>query len=409
MQITHTGCATPGVGVSNQFAHYVQFLPSHIALPTCWIEEERSALRGTSLETALEAKLKSLDRECSEFRSATSSIAWCQRTWWDTNTGTLSFEDWKLIDAMYRSRALDLPGTGHSMIPYIDNANHASGDNTTSLYETDLDGNAILILRNGKDLKRGDEVTITYGDGKGACEMLFSYGFIEEGATSARELFLDLDVLDDDPLKLAKKAVSNSAPGFRLFDNNGHVSWEGPFVWLLCINEEDGLEFQLLQKNDGERELKVFWRGAEMSDLSKIATLLREDPKWPLFELRATVVVRDRVKKQLVILDNSKTDIVPVDGPVKEHTAIHYATKLRVLEETLMLQAYDEWENKVHRIVNTASLACFRTPILYTLSDNHPDCKRTVPFRDRARVPRQRNTEWVYIDTRGRFLLSKVH
>lgn len=365
MQITHTGHATPSVGVSNQFTHYVQLLPSHIPLPTFWIEEERLRLRGTSLETALEAKLNSLDREFGEFRSATSSIAWCQRTWWDINTGTLCFEDWKLIDAMYRSRALDLPGTGHSMIPCLDNANHASGENTISLYETDLDGDAILILRDGKDLERGDEVTITYGDEKGACEMLFSYGFIEKGMASAREMFLDLDILDDDPLKLAKKAVSNSAPGFRLFDHCGYVSWEGPFVWLLCINEEDGLEFRLLQKNDGERELKVFWRGAEMSGLSKIATLLKEDPKWPLFELRATVVVRDRVTRQLMNLDSSKTDVISVDGPVEEHTAIHYAARLRVLEETLMLQAYDELKNKVSRSVNTPRPACFRTPSLY--------------------------------------------
>lgn len=392
MQITHTGHATPRVGVSNQFTQYVQLLPSHIAIPTFWIEAERSTLRSTSLETALEAKLNSLDREFSEFRSATSSIAWCQRIWWDTDTGTLSFEDWKLVDAMYRSRALDLPGTGHSMIPCIDNANHASSDNTTSLYETDLDGNAILVLRDGKDLKRGDEVTITYGDEKGACEMLFSYGFIEEGMTSARELFLDLDIQDDDPLKLAKKAVSNSAPGFRLFDHSGTVSWEGPFVWLLCINEEDGLEFQLLQKNDGERELKVFWRGAEMSDLSKIETLLGEDPKWPLFELRATVVVRDRVEKQLLILKSSKTDVASHDRPIKEHTAIQYAARLRSLEETLMLQAHNEWENKVPRSFHTPSLDCFRTPISYALSDNYEDCKRIVSFKHRATIPGKRNT-----------------
>lgn len=393
MQITHTGPTIPPIGVSNQFTQYIQLLPSHITIPTFWIEEERSTLRGTSLETALEAKLNSLDLEFGEFRSATSSIAWCQRIWWDTGTSTLSFEDWKLIDAMYRSRALDLPGTGHVMVPCIDNANHASGDNTISLYETDIDGNASLILRDGKVLKCGDEVTITYGDEKGACEMLFSYGFLEEEMTSARELFLDLDIQDDDPLKLAKKAVSNSAPGFRLFDHSDTVGWQGPFVWLLCINEEDGLEFELLQKNDGERELKVCWRGAEILDLSKIETLLREDPKWPLFELRATVVVRDRVEKQLNILDSSQAGFNLVNGLAKiEHTAMYYAARLRGLEETLMLQAYDECENKASRSFHTPSLDCFRTPILYALSDNHEDCKRIVSFRDRATIPANRNT-----------------
>ncbi|KAL8688660.1 MAG: hypothetical protein Q9224_004825, partial [Gallowayella concinna] len=159
---------------------------------------------GTSLEAALEAKLRSLDREFAHLRASTVSIGWCKEYWWHAGTNGLSFDDWKQVDAIYRSRALDLPGTGHAMVPYIDMANHASGDETIALYDTDSDGNAVLVLRGGKTLKPNDEVTITYGDEKGACEMLFSYGFIEDTMTSARELFLDLDIPDDDPLKVAK-------------------------------------------------------------------------------------------------------------------------------------------------------------------------------------------------------------
>lgn len=287
MQITHTGLTnSPRVGSSNQFTQYVQMLPAHIPLPTFWCEDDRSALRGTSLEAALGAKLKSLDREFTQLQQATSSIDWCQQLWWDADTGSLSFEDWKLVDAMYRSRALDLPGTGHAMVPCIDMCNHSSGDDTVALYDTDAEGNGVLVLRDDKKLKSGEEVTITYGDEKGACEMLFSYGFMEEGMTSARESFLDLDIPDDDPLKLAKKAVSKSAPGFRLFDQMKTIGWESSFVWLICLNEEDGLEFQLLQQLDGERELKVLWRGFEVSDLSNIEALLSEDERWPLFQLR---------------------------------------------------------------------------------------------------------------------------
>lgn len=62
---------------------------------------------------------------------------------------------------MYRSRALEFPGVGDAMVPCIDMANHASGDATAALYETDDDGNAILILRHGKDISEGGEITIT--------------------------------------------------------------------------------------------------------------------------------------------------------------------------------------------------------------------------------------------------------
>ncbi len=125
-----------------------------------------------------------------------------------------------------------MPGTGHSMVPCLDMANHASGDNTSVLYETDSHGNAVLILQAGEDLAPNDEVTITYGDEKGACEMLFSYGFIEPTMNSARELFLDLEIPNDDPLRLAKKAVAQSAPGFRLFLHDDSMDWESSFSEL---------------------------------------------------------------------------------------------------------------------------------------------------------------------------------
>ena len=349
LQFTHTAGSESGhVGISNQFTQYVQMLPSEINIPTFWSEHERAALAGTSLDVALAAKLNSLNREFAEFRNATLPISWCKKYWWDEGIGCLTIEDWKLVDALYRSRALDLPGTGHAMVPCIDMANHSSGEKTNALYDTDADGNGVLVLRDGKSLKPGEEVTITYGDEKGACEMLFSYGFLEADMTSARELFLDLDIEDDDPLKLAKKSLSGSAPGFRLFSRHDSIMWESAFVWLLCVNEEDGLQFDLLQTNHGSRELKVSWRGHEMSDLSRIEPFLQEDPRWMLYQLRATVVLRDRVDRQLCALNASNGSFKTVDEVTEQaRVKIRYATKLRDLEESLMLQAYQELEDKV--------------------------------------------------------------
>lgn len=169
-----TNGATGGsLGVSNPFSEYLKFLPLRVPLPTFWNESERILLTGTSLAAALGAKLNSLDREFTLLKEKTSSIDWCQKCWWDADSGTLTFQDWKTVDAMYRSRALDLPNIGHSMVPCIDMANHAAGDSTSALYETDGDGNAILVLRESKGLAANTEVTITYGDEKGACEVNF--------------------------------------------------------------------------------------------------------------------------------------------------------------------------------------------------------------------------------------------
>ena len=53
----------------------------------------------------------------------------------------------------------------------------------------------------------GQEVNITYGDEKGACEMLFSYGFLEDEMDTAETLFLSLSIPDDDVAKAAKMKV----------------------------------------------------------------------------------------------------------------------------------------------------------------------------------------------------------
>ena len=235
------------------------------------------------------------------------------------------------------------------MVPCIDMANHASGDSTSALYETDSDGNAILVFQDGKALAPNDEVTITYGDEKGACEMLFSYGFIESTVRSARELFLDLHIPDDDPLKLAKKAVAQSAPGFRLFLHDDSTDWESSFIWLLCANEEDGLDFKLLQNNDGERELQASWKDEEITDMSNLVTLLKQEALWDVFELRATTVLQRRVEQQLLRLEGSRNSvnelliIGEIDNDIGEN-----AMRLRDLEEILLLHAYGDFETKVY-------------------------------------------------------------
>ena len=336
------------IGVLNPFTEYAKLLPPHFTLPTFWSEEERTLLVGTSLEAALEVKLRSLNRELTLLHDSTSSIDWCQRHWWNSETGALTFDDWKQVDAMYRSRALDLPGTGHAMVPCIDMANHASGDETVALYETDENGDAVLILRNGKIMVAGEEITITYGDDKGACEMLFSYGFMEDTMRSAKELFLDLEIPDDDPLKIAKMAVNKSAPGFRLFLQDNEIRWEGPFVWLLCANEEDGLRFRVLQTNDGIRELMVNWKDSEIQNVSELDVILKAEPLWDVFELRAIATLQARVESQLLALENSKDRLQLVSSGEQEMKPRFLdALRLRELEETLMLLAYEEFENKV--------------------------------------------------------------
>ena len=124
-----------------------------------WTAEELTLTRGTSLLPAITAKNNSLRAEFEKFRTATESLSWCKVVWWDS--GLCTYEDWLWVDAMYRSRALEFPGIGDAVVPCIDMANHASGNETAAIYETDALGNGILLLRPDKRLSTGEEVTIT--------------------------------------------------------------------------------------------------------------------------------------------------------------------------------------------------------------------------------------------------------
>ena len=180
--------------------------------------------------------------------------------------------------------------------------------------------------------------------------MFFSYGFIEQDMEAARELFLDLEIPDDDPLRLAKKAISKSAPGSRLFSAGGATGWESDFIWLICINEEDGLDFQVKQTTDGEKELEVRWKNSVLEDVARIEDILRQDPLWDLFQLRATAILQDRVQVQLSMLNASEEQIQNSRGsPGVSSNVWETATKLRELEWALLARADQDFEQEVRR------------------------------------------------------------
>ncbi|KAJ4313258.1 hypothetical protein N0V94_007031 [Neodidymelliopsis sp. IMI 364377] len=338
------------VGVLNPLSEYIKYLPDEL-LPTFWTEEEQDLLAGTTLQPAVRAKLNSLLREFETIRTATESIDWCAKYWWDEDNSFVTFDDWMCVDAMYRSRALEFPGVGDCMVPCVDMANHASGDATAALYETDQDGDGLLLLREGRRIGKEGEITITYGDDKGACENIFSYGFLEDTVTSAKVMFLNLDIPDDDPLRPAKIFVSTAAPGFRLFEKEGEIDWESDFIWLVVINEEDGLDFKIRQTVDGKREIQALWKDNDLDDTSKLREYLRGDPLWNVYQLRATVLLQERVEMQVQTLKQ-------VGRPRKETSVREYpwslAERLRTLELEMLERAMEALETQKSRLLESA-------------------------------------------------------
>jgi hypothetical protein len=320
---------------------YISFLPNEL-LPTFWTSDEVELLRGTSIHAALSAKQKSLAREFSHLCDATQDVRWCQDIWWDSESEkyNLCLDDCKTVDAMYRSRALEFPGIGDSMVPCIDMENHAAGAATIALYESDGAGNAVLLLRDSVNVKKGEEITITYGDNKGACEMLFSYGFIDDGMTSANELFLPLQMPGDDPLAGPKDHVSTTAPGVKFYkDEEGKLKWHSEYIYLMTVNQEDGLNFAWAQLTTGERELQMLWHDAPVASTAQLSSLLQQDKNYDLFRLRAVAILLERVEGQLEVMVNADVDAARGEGTDIRERCYKLAAQLRHLEGDFLMDA----------------------------------------------------------------------
>jgi hypothetical protein len=183
-----------------------------------------------------------------------------------------------------------------------------------------------------------------YGDEKGACEMLFSYGFIEDSMDSAKVMFIDLTIPEDDPLRMAKLSVSTTAPGFRLFDRGDGTGWESDFVWLIVVNEEDGLGINVLQTIDGKYEMKSRWKEEELVDTAQLRELLVKEELWDVYQLRAVAILQARVEVQMRMLYAVGT---PERDDHIRQTPWKLARKLRELELALLEKLYGDLEDQV--------------------------------------------------------------
>ncbi|TVY93002.1 SET domain-containing protein [Lachnellula willkommii] len=339
MQITIASPSHPqNVGVQNPWTEYCKILPSDIPVPTMWSEEERFMLIGTSLESAVNAKMSAMIREFDTLREQTTGLQWCYKSWWEHET--LQITDWILLDAWYRSRSLELPKAGESMVPCLDMANHSSVPN--AYYEQTSNDSVALLLRPDVELSLTSEITISYGELKSEAEMLFSYGFINESSTS-KALVLPLEPFPDDPLGKAKLAAFAGKPVVRISVDQDSVQWECPFLYLMCLNEEDGLDFKVLQETDGSRsQLKVFWQESDVTDIAgTFESLIGSHKLKDVFKLRAVALLHDRIRQQLERLYGSEetlqslTDLAHVSPDFLKN-----AIQLRTRETELLQTAF---------------------------------------------------------------------
>ncbi|KAI0390865.1 hypothetical protein F5Y17DRAFT_442873 [Xylariaceae sp. FL0594] len=347
---------TGGLGPSTGWTQYFKLLPTQVPVPTMWAEAELSLLRGISLESAVSAKLATLAKEFNHLREAASSISfWNEVLNVDEAIG---IRDWIGLDALYRSRSLGLPTSGESMVPCLDLVNHSSP--ATAYFEENENEEVLLLLRPGSQVKRGEEITINYGHDKPAAEMLFSYGFVDLDSP-ARSILLPVESMEDDPLAKAKLYILGSSPTLKITDRDtGIPQWDAPFVHLMCLNAEDGLNFKVLQETDGSTQLRLFWQEADVtSQAGNMESVVQSEKLASIFRLRVVTVVLDMVQNQLDALAREMDESVLTHA--EKSGILRAATHLREVEQDLFERVSKVLEDERTQLLEDPEVIAYLT------------------------------------------------
>lgn len=344
------------VGVRNPWSDYVRFLPQKVPSPTMWSDGERMLLKGTSLEDSIITKMAVLSREFEDLREKTIQIPWCHSCWWEDGGPfqPLLLSDWVRLDAWYRSRSLVLGNAGDVMVPVLDMANHSFQHN--AFWKQASNGNAVLFLEQGIQLDAGSEVTINYG-ARSDAESLFNYGFIDEKIPFA-SLVLGVEPMVTDPLGTAKVAAFRKRPAIRIIGHSdGQTSWECPFLYFACLNEEDGLEFKTVQQVDGEHSLKVFWQGTDVTESTdQFETLISGHRLEDVFKLRAAELVRGRVELQIERLLASEEVMESWRNEMIDWETRRNALELQRIESIVLDALYGSIIEEISELSKTADV-----------------------------------------------------
>ncbi|KAI1260965.1 hypothetical protein F5Y18DRAFT_419813 [Xylariaceae sp. FL1019] len=341
-------------GLKSPWTQYFNLLPQTVPIPTLWSEAERNLLRGTSLEAAVSAKLAALRVEFDAIRERTQDLeSWNELL---DHDGPISLHDWTYLDAVYRSRSLGLPQSGESMVPCLDLVNHSSP--ATAYFEQDTNDEVLLLLRKDAKLKKGDEITIDYGADKSAGEMLFSYGFIDANATT-KSVVLPVEAMDDDPLSKAKLHVFGSSPTLRITVNeSGVLEWSSPFIYLMSLNQEDGLTFQILQETDGSQHLRMFWQDRDVTDEAEdVEKLIRGHEMQQIFRLRAVTIVLETVQQKLEMLTSHSVE--ETSSKTVRVEISQAASHLRGVERNLFETALQMLDDERSRLFEDESVLAY--------------------------------------------------
>lgn len=141
----------------------------------------------------------------------------------------------------------------------------------------------------------------------------------------------------------------------------GGIDWQGNFIWLLCVSKDEGLRFELARTIDGEEEMRAIFVDRELTGADDLRHALSQSELWPVYKLRAIVILQQRVFDQLQILYSTQEEVEAVlhgDASSVREAPYQQAMKLRSLEFELLEKAYEEFERQVSPFLHWDLVIC---------------------------------------------------
>lgn len=155
---------------------------------------------------------------------------------------------------------------------------------------------------------------------------------------------LAVESFEDDPLAQAKVHMFGGLPTVRLSRTDGILTWDSPFLHFMCLNEEDGLDFRILQDNNGGRELRLFWQEEDVTGRgAEFEVITKDHPHHMLFRLRAVTILAQQLSNQLDRIRGP-----PSEDPARMRTAcVEAANVLKDNEGSLLEDTLSSLEKEV--------------------------------------------------------------
>jgi hypothetical protein len=128
---------------------------------------------------------------------------------------------------------------------------------------------------------------------------------------------------------------------------DGQIHWKSPYLFLLGLNQEDGLDFKILQETDGTTSsLRVFWKDCDVTEATgNIDELIKKDNEHlqEVFELRAVALLEQRLHGQLLRMDEAD-DVLSIlaDSVELAVSRQEVAIQLRERERRLLVAALEK-------------------------------------------------------------------